>query len=74
MGLTPKKRKPFVKLGWDNLDEKLKANIDNNENDDAPTATIKLSDYKMSKEDILNELAKNGYSVIDNSDGYLTIS
>lgn len=72
MGLTPRHQKQFVKRNWDYLNKLLKNVIDNSDESN-PSATIRLSDYVMSPEEIKSELKKNGYSFDDSSDNYLTI-
>ncbi len=72
MGLTPRHQKQFVKRDWDYLNKLLKNVIDNSDESN-PAATIRLSDYVMSSEEIQSELKKNGYSFDDSVNGYLTI-
>lgn len=72
MGLTPRHQKQFVKRDWDYLNKLLKNVIDNSDESN-PSATIRLSDYVMSSEEIQSELKKNGYSFDDSVNGYLTI-
>ena len=51
MGLTPRHQKQFVKRDWDYLNKLLKNVIDNSDESN-PSATIRLSDYVMSPEEI----------------------
>lgn len=66
-------RKPnhhVKKLTWSDLDSILLSNFSESSTD-TPSAVIQLSDYEMSKSEIIKEATAQGYQVIDNSDGFL---
>lgn len=66
-------RKPnhhVKKLTWSDLDSILLFKFSESATD-TPSAVIRLSDYEMSKSEIIKEATAQGYQVIDNSDGYL---
>lgn len=66
-------RKPnhhIKKLTWSDLDSILLFKFSESATD-TPSAVIRLSDYEMSKSEIIKEATAQGYQVIDNSDGYL---
>ena len=66
-------RKPnhhVKKLTWSDLDSILLSKFSESATD-TPSAVIRLSDYEMSKSEIIKEATAQGYQVIDNSDGYL---
>lgn len=65
MGLSPKNSLKDSNYGWDYLDNLLKNNIKYT----GDTATIKISDYSLSKEEILSEATKNGYACKLSGDG-----
>ena len=61
----------FVKKRtWAGLDNILLSNFSES-TADKPSAVIQLSDYEMSKTEIIEEATAQGYQVIDNSDGFL---
>lgn len=66
-------RKPnhrVKKLTWSDLDSILLSNFSESATD-TPSAVIRLSDYEMSKSEIIEEAIAQGYTVIDNSDDFL---
>lgn len=66
-------RKPnhhVKKLTWSDLDSILLSNFSESATDN-PSAVIRLSEYEMSKSEIIEEATAQGYQVIDNSDGFL---
>ena len=66
-------RKPnhhVKKLTWSDLDSILLSNFTESSTDN-PSAVIQLSDYKMSKSEIIEEAIAQGYKVIDDYDGFL---
>lgn len=65
MGLTPRKD-IHQKWGWKELNNLLKSSIDDSPLDN-PSYTITISEFSMSKDEILKELSNNGYHV-DSSD------
>ena len=65
MGLSPKNNLNDSNYGWDHLDSILKANIVHT----GDTATIRISDYSLTKEEILSEATKNGYTCKLSDDG-----
>lgn len=67
MGLTPKHRNPAPKLGWEALNNTLKATIDES-NWEKPQVTITLTSYLMEPEEIISELIENGYKVTKTTD------
>lgn len=62
--LSPKKNGNFAKKNWEDLDRLLQNTIDPSQSS-SPSATIKVSDYIMAKDDIIAEAKRNGYSVTD---------
>ena len=58
------------KLTWSDLDSILLSNFSESTTD-KPRAVIELSNFEMSKSEIIEEATAQGYQVIDNSDGYL---
>lgn len=60
----------FKKRTWEDLDNILLFNF-SEPTTDKPSAVIQLSDYEMSKTEIIEEATAQGYQVIDNSDGFL---
>lgn len=73
MGLTPRHQKPFQKKGWSYLDRYIKTNIDNS-NLPHPSVAVELDQFEMPKEEIIKELKRNGYQVVDNQTGFLRVS
>ncbi|MGK0575545.1 hypothetical protein [Macrococcus capreoli] len=65
--LSPKKTGNFTKKTWKDLDSLLQNTIDPSLKSH-PSATIFVSDYEMSKDDIISEAQKNGYTVNDEGD------
>ena len=66
-------RKPnhhVKKLTWSDLDSILLAIFSESATDN-PSAVIRLSEYEMSKSEIIEEATAQGYQVIDNSNGFL---
>nr|DAE12789.1 MAG TPA: hypothetical protein [Siphoviridae sp. ctL053]DAE18919.1 MAG TPA: hypothetical protein [Siphoviridae sp. ctNPp8] len=66
-------RKPnhhVKKLTWSDLDSILITAFTDSATDH-PRAVIRLSDYEMSKSEIIEEAIAQGYTVIDNSDDFL---
>lgn len=66
-------RKPnhhIKKLTWSDLDNILITAFTESATDH-PNAVIRLSDYEMSKSEIIEEATAQGYTVIDNSDDFL---
>ncbi|CAM1658878.1 hypothetical protein SORA22_07980 [Streptococcus oralis] len=66
-------RKPnhhVKKLTWSDLDSILISAFTESATDH-PSAVIRLSDYEMSKSEIIEEAIAQGYTVIDNSDDFL---
>ena len=68
--LSHKPNHVVKKLTWENLDNILLSNFSESTTD-KPRAVIQLSDFEMSKTEIIEEATAQGYQVIDNSDGYL---
>ncbi|KJU93647.1 hypothetical protein KOF85_006400 [Streptococcus mitis] len=68
--LSHKPNHVVKKLTWENLDNILLSNFSESTTD-KPSAVIQLSDFEMSKAEIIEEATAQGYQVIDNSDGYL---
>lgn len=73
MGLTPRHQKQFQKKDWAYLDTYIKANIDNS-NLPHPSVAVELDQFEMSKEEIIQELKRNGYQVTDEHTGFLRVS
>ena len=66
-------RKPnhhVKKLTWSDLDNILISAFTESATDH-PSAVIRVSDYEMSKAEIIEEAIAQGYTVIDNSDDFL---
>ena len=66
-------RKPnhhVKKLTWSDLDNILISAFTESATDH-PSAVIRLSDFEMSKAEIIEEAIAQGYTVIDNSDDFL---
>lgn len=66
-------RKPnhhVKKLTWSDLDNILISAFTESATDH-PSAVIRLSDYEMSKSEIIEEAIAQSYTVIDNSDDFL---
>lgn len=68
--LTPKPSPIIRKKTWEDLDHLLLANFKESP-EDLPSLTIKLSDFEMSKSEIISEATAQGYSIEDSNDGYL---
>ena len=68
--LSHKPNHVVKKLTWENLDNILLSNFSESTTD-KPRAVIKLSNFEMSKSEIIEEATAQGYQVIDDSDGYL---
>lgn len=68
--LSPKPSHHVKKKTWADLDRMLLANF-NETPTDTPSLTIELSDFEMSKSEIISEAHAQGYLVKDNNDGYL---
>ena len=68
--LSKKPNHHVKKLTWSVLDNILLSAFTEPATDN-PSAVIRLSDYEMSKSEIIEEATAQGYQVIDNSDGYL---
>ena len=58
------------KLTWSDLDSILLSNFSESTTD-KPRAVIELSNFEMSKSEIIEEATAQGYQVIDDSDRYL---
>lgn len=66
MGLTPKKDLKQRNQNWEDLDKKLQNNL----NYVGDTTIIRVSDYPgLTKESIINEGKKNGYTISENDNG-----
>ena len=66
-------RKPnhhVKKLTWSDLDNILISTFTESATDH-PSAVIRISDYEMSKSEIIEEAIAQGYTVIDNYDDFL---
>ena len=66
-------RKPNLhvkKLTWSDLDSILLSNFTESEIDN-PSTIIRISDYVMSKSEIIEEAIAQGYKVIEESDDFL---
>ncbi|MGT2940048.1 hypothetical protein ACVR0D_00530 [Streptococcus cristatus] len=71
MSKLSQKPNHFVKKRtWADLDNILLSNFSESTTD-KPSAVIRLSDYEMSKTEIIEEASSQGYQVIDKSDGFL---
>ena len=68
--LSHKPNHVVKKLTWADLDNILLSNFSESATD-KPSVVIQLSNYEMSKTEIIKEATAQGYQVIDNSDGYL---
>lgn len=68
--LSHKPNHVVKKLTWENLDNILLSYFSESTTD-KPSTVIQLSDFEMSKTEIIEEATAQGYQVIDNSDGYL---
>lgn len=68
--LTHKPNHVVKKLTWADLDNILLSNFSESATD-KPSVVIQLSNYEMSKTEIIEEATAQGYQVIDNSNGYL---
>lgn len=68
--LSHKPNHVVKKLTWADLDNILLSNFSESATD-KPSVVIQLSNYEMSKTEIIEEATAQGYQVIDNSDGYL---
>ena len=68
--LSHKPNHVVKKLTWADLDNILLSNFSESATD-RPSVVIQLSNYEMSKTEIIEEATAQGYQVIDNSDGYL---
>ena len=68
--LSHKPNHVVKKLTWADLDNILLSNFSESATD-RPSVVIQLSNYEMSKTEIIKEATAQGYQVIDNSDGYL---
>lgn len=68
--LSHKPNHVVKKLTWADLDNILLSNFSESATD-YPSAVIRLSDYEMSKSEIIEEAIAQGYTVIDNSDDFL---
>lgn len=60
----------FKKRTWEDLNNILLFNFSDSVTE-KPSVIIQLSDYEMSKTEIIEEATAQGYQVIDNSDGFL---
>lgn len=61
--LDPKPVNKNPLLGWKDLNNTLQANFSIKDKDQSPSATIKLSRYKMTYEEIKSTAEKQGYTV-----------
>ena len=68
--LSHKPNHVVKKLTWADLDNILLSNFSESATD-KPSVVIQLSNYEMSKTEIIKEATAQGYQVIDNSNGYL---
>lgn len=68
--LSHKPNHVVKKLTWADLDNILLSNFSESATDQ-PNVVIQLSNFEMSKTEIIEEATAQGYQVIDNSDGYL---
>ena len=68
--LSHKPNHVVKKLTWADLDNILLSNFSESATDQ-PNVVIQLSNFDMSKTEIIEEATAQGYQVIDNSDGYL---
>ncbi|MHA3042114.1 hypothetical protein ACVX3R_01240 [Streptococcus sp. 517s] len=68
--LSHKPNHVVKKLTWADLDNILLSNFSESATD-KPSVVIQLSNFEMSKTEIIEEATAQGYQVIDNSDGYL---
>ena len=68
--LSHKPNHVVKKLTWADLDNILLSNFSESATD-KPSVVIQLSNYEMSKTEIIEEATAQGYQVIDNSNGYL---
>lgn len=69
--LDPKPTTQNPLLGWDDLNVLLQANFKVADKNKAPSATIELSRYEMSKEEIISVAKTQGYEVSELGSDFL---
>lgn len=63
MGLGPKPTSQRPLKDWDDLDKFLQSVFQTQRKDTEPSATVDLSEYEMSFDDVKREAALQGYKV-----------
>lgn len=69
--LDPKPTTQNPLLGWDDLNRRLQASFMIANKKEAPSLTIDVSEFEMSKEEIIAEVQSQGYKVSDSGNDYL---
>lgn len=69
--LSPKPQSQKPLLSWKDLDNLLVSNFEIADKNDAPSATVDLSKYDLSLDEVKREAESKGYKVTDLGNDYV---